>query len=71
MTYEGLNKRRRINSGAFESKSEAASFTTESEGKEIDIDKIFLLKKDETPSTAGKGYIFLAVMAGMMCLSHQ
>jgi len=62
---ETSNKRRRINSGHI---IESNENTHQGSEEQIDIDRVFMLKKDE--GQGGKGYIFLAVMFGMMCFGQ-
>lgn len=67
-------RRSRVNSGKLSLSDESRSDNTQPE--EIDLDKVFVLERDSA-SSRGKGYLFLAVMFGVMCFnsypgaSHQ
>jgi hypothetical protein len=67
-------RRSRVNSGKISISDESISENTQPE--EIDLDKVFVLERDSA-SSRGKGYLFLAVMFGVMCFnsypgaSHQ
>jgi hypothetical protein len=63
---ETSGKRRRINSGHI---IESNENTHQGSEEQIDLDNVFLLKKDEG-NQGGKGYMFLAVMFGMMCFGQ-
>lgn len=48
----------------------SGAIDTNETNDEIDVDEVFVLKKDEQ-SYYGKGAFFLAVMAGLMCISQK
>jgi hypothetical protein len=60
------NRRGRVNSGRISLSDESRTETSQPE--ELDLDKVFVLERDSA-SSRGKGYLFLAVMFGMMCSS--
>jgi len=59
-THKVTGKRGRINSGKL-----SVDDTTD----ELDLDKVFVLERDSA-SSRGKGYLFLAVMFGLMGCSN-
>lgn len=59
-------RRSRVNSGKLSISDESISENTQPE--EIDLDKVFVLERDSA-SSRGKGYLFLAVMFGVMCFN--
>ena len=59
---ESSGKRKRLNSGHILESEESNQGSEE----QLDLDNVFLLKKDEG-NQGGKGYMFLAIMFGMMC----
>lgn len=59
---ESSGKRKRLNSGHILESEESNQGSEE----QLDLDNVFLLKKDEG-NQGGRGYMFLAIMFGMMC----
>ena len=62
---ESSGKRKRLNSGQILESDD----THQGSEEQLDLDNVFLLKKDEG-NQGGKGYMFLAVMFGMMCFGQ-